>query len=130
MIDPVLLGGVALILAALYVGFKLLAPGLRQSAESSQSAQGFNDAKARMVDSTTQLIEKRSGNSLQVKLEKSGSQLRSGEWLLGVVASSLVLGSLGLIRGGLPVTMLMCIFVPVIAWFLLNRKIQKNALLL
>ena len=126
MIDPVLLGGVALILAALYVGFKLLAPGLRQSAESSQSAQGFNDAKARMVDSTTQLIEKRSGNSLQVKLEKSGSQLRSGEWLLGVVASSLVLGSLGLIRGGLPVTMLMFIFVPVIAWFLLNRKIQKR----
>ncbi|MBT6445009.1 MAG: hypothetical protein HOK58_08465, partial [Acidimicrobiaceae bacterium] len=61
MIDPVLLGGVALILAALYVGFKLLAPSLRQSAESSQSAQGFNDAKARMVDSATQLIEKRSG---------------------------------------------------------------------
>ena len=79
-----------------------------------------------MVDSATQLIEKRSGNSLQVKLEKSGSQLRSGEWMLGVVASSLVLGSLGLIRGGLPVTMLMCIFVPVIAWFLLNRKIQKR----
>ena len=97
MMDPVLIGGVVLLLAALFIGFKLVVPGLRENAQSSHSAQGFNDAKARMVDSTTQLIEKRSGNSLQVKLEKSGSQLRSGEWLLGVVATSLVLASLGLL---------------------------------
>jgi len=124
--DPVLVGGVALMIAALFIGYKLVAPGLKQKGQNSQSAQGFNDAKARVVDSTTQLIEKRSGNSLQVKLEKSGSQLRSGEWLLGVVATTLVLASLGLLRGGLVVIVLMFIFVPVIAWFLLNRKIQKR----
>ena len=126
MNDPVLIGGVVLILAALFIGFKLAAPGLRKKGQNSQSAQGFNDAKARVVDSTSQLIENRSGSNLQVKLEKSGSQLRSGEWLLGVVAATLALSSLGLVRGGIVVVVLMVIFVPVIAMFLLNRKIQKR----
>ncbi len=126
MIDPVLIGGVVLILVAIFIGFKLIAPGLKQKGQNSQSAQGFNDAKARVVDSTTHLIEKRSGNNLQVRLEKSGSQLRSGEWLLGVVAATLVFASLGLLRGGLVVIVLMFIFVPVVAWRLLSRKIQKR----
>ena len=126
MNDPVLIGGVVLILGALFVGFKLAAPGLRQNAQDSQSAQGFNEAKARVVDSTSKLIESRSGNSLQMKLEKSGSQLRSGEWVLGVAATTLVLASLGLLRGGVVVIVLMAIFVPAIAWLLLNRKIRKR----
>ncbi len=126
MNDPVLLGGVVLIIGALFIGFKLVAPGLRQKSQQSQSAQGFNDAKARMVDTTSKLIDSRSGNSLQVKLEKSGSQLRNGEWVLGVAAASLAMASLGLLRGGWVVIVLMLIFVPVIAWFLLNRKIRKR----
>jgi len=126
MNDPILIGGVILIAVALYIGFRLAAPALRQKANTSHSAQGFNQAKARMVESTTQLIEKRSGNTLQVKLEKSGSQLRSGEWLLGVVAASLAFASLGLLRGGLVVIVLMLVFVPVVATFLLNRKIRKR----
>ena len=61
-----------------------------------------------------------------MKLEKSGSHLRTGEWVLGVAATTLVLASLGLLRGGVVVIVLMFIFVPVVAWFLLNRKIQKR----
>jgi hypothetical protein len=98
MTDPVLVGGVVLILAAILICFKLVAPGLKQKGQNPQSAQGINDAKTRTVESATHLIEKRSGNNLQVKLEKSGSRLPSGEWLLGVVAATVVLASLGLPR--------------------------------
>jgi tight adherence protein B len=126
MTDPVLICGLVLILAAILICFKLVAPGLKQKSQNSQSAQGINDAKARMVESTSHLIEKRSGNNLQLKLEKSGSRLRSGEWLLGVVAATVVLASLGLLRGGLVVIVLMLVIVPVVSWFLLNRKIQKR----
>jgi len=123
--EPALVGGVLLILAAIFIGFKMVMPRVRAQS-NSHSADGFFEAKARVVDTTTQLIERRSGSSLQVKLEKSGSQLRSGEWLLGVVAATLVLASLGLLRGGIVVIILMVVFVPVVAWFLLNRKIQKR----
>lgn len=126
MNDPVLLGGIVMIIAALFIGFKLAAPALRDKGKSSHTAQGYNQAKARMVESTSQLIERKSGNSLQVKLEKSGSQLRSGEWLIGVVSTTFAFASLGLISGGLVVIVLMCIFVPVVSRFLLNRKIRKR----
>lgn len=126
MNDPVLMGGIVLIAVALVIGFRLAAPVLRQKSKASQSAQGFNQAKARMVESTSQLIERKSGTSLQTKLEKSGSQLRSGEWLLGVVAATLLFASLGLVRGGLVVIVLMLIIVPVVSTFLLNRKIRKR----
>ncbi len=126
MNDPVLIGGILLIVGALFIGFRLAAPALRAKGQASHSAQGFNQAKKRVVDQTSKMIEQRSGNSLQVKLEKSGSQLRSGEWVLGVVAATMVFASLGLLRGGLVVIVLMVVFVPVIAWFLLNRKISKR----
>ena len=50
MNDPVLLGGIALILGALFIGFKLAAPGLKSKGQNSQSAQGFNEARARVVE--------------------------------------------------------------------------------
>lgn len=124
--DPILLAGLALILGAGFIGFKMVAPGLRERSEAATSAQGFNDAKARVVESTSQIIEARSGNILQIKLEKAGSQLRSGEWVLIVAAAALALASIGLIRGGVVVIVLMLILVPVVAWFLLNRRIQKR----
>jgi len=127
MNDPVLIGGIVLIIGALAIGAKLALPGIRQAGQDSQSAQGLNDAKQRMVESTTQLIENRSsGQSLQTKLEKSGSQLRSGEWVLGVAAITLVLASIGLIRGGIVVIVFMIVIVPIVAWALLNRKINKR----
>jgi len=124
--NPVLIGGVALILGALFIGAKLVLPGLKTRGANSHSAQGFSDARTRMVESTSNLIEARSGRSLQDKLEKSGSHLRSGEWVLGVVASTLLLASLGLIRGGVVIIVLMVIFVPIVWWALLNRKINKR----
>lgn len=126
MNDPVLIGGVILIIGALAIGAKLALPGLRQASQESQSAQGLTDAKQRMVETTTNIIEKRSGQSLQNKLEKSGSQLRSGEWVLGVAAITVVLASIGLLRGGIVVIVFMVVFVPIVAWALLNRKINKR----
>lgn len=126
MNDPVLIGGIILIIGALAIGAKIALPGLRQASQESQSAQGLTDAKQRMVETTTNIIEKRSGQSLQNKLEKSGSQLRSGEWVLGVGAITLVLASIGLLRGGIVVIVFMVVFVPIVAWALLNRKINKR----
>ena len=123
--SPVLIVGVLLIAGALFIGYKLIAPTLKDTSQS-ESVQGFNDAKARVVDSTTQLIEARSGRSLHDRLEKSGSQLRSGEWVLAVAAVTLVCASLGLVRGGVILIVLMILFVPIVAWFLLNRKIRKR----
>jgi len=122
--SPVLIVGLLLIAGAVAIGYKLVAPTLQDT--SADSAQGFNDARTRVVDSTTQLIEARSGRSLQNKLEQSGSQLRSGEWVLGVFAVSMLCASLGLLRGGVVIIVCMFLFVPIIAWFLLNRKIQKR----
>lgn len=126
MNDPVLIGGIALIILAVGIGVKFVLPSLKTSASESEAAHGFNDAKSRVVESTTNLIEKRSGRSLQNRLEKSGSQLRSGEWVIGVAAISLVFASLGLIRGGAVAIILILVFVPIVAWALLNRNIQKR----
>jgi len=123
MIDPVLIGGLVLILGGLAAAFKLLAPGLKSSTVESE---GFTDAKARMVESTSNLIESRSGSGLQMKLEKSGSQLRSGEWVLIVGAIAVVLSLIGLIRGGPFLIILILIIVPLVALALLNRKIQQR----
>jgi len=120
--NPVLIGGLVLLIAALFIVYKLVAPGISSRADDT----GFGDAKDRFVDSTSQLIESRSGSNLQAKLEKSGSQLRSGEWVLGVVAATLVFASLGLLRGGVVVIVLMVIFVPLVAVLLLNRRITKR----
>lgn len=124
--SPVLIAGILLILGALFMAYRFIAPQIKQKATDSQSTQGFNDAKARMVESTSQFVEKRSGSALQMKLEQSGSQLRSGEWVLGVAAVSIVLAAIGLIRGGIVFIVLMLILVPIVAWFLLNRKISKR----
>jgi len=72
------------------------------------------------------MIENRSGNSLKHKLEKSGSQLRSGEWVLGVVAATLVFASLGLLRGGVVVVIFMFVAVPFLSFFILNQRIRKR----
>ena len=126
MNDPALIGGVAMLLAAFFIGFKLVAPDLKKKGQNSSPARAFTNAKARMVTSASDLVENRSGNKLQSKLEKSGSQLRSGEWLLAVIVATVVLASLGLVRGGAGVIVLMLIFVPIVSWILLNRKIQKR----
>jgi len=126
MTDPVLIAGVLLLVGAIAIAVKLAIPSAQHKGSNSQSAHGLNGARARVVESTTNMIEARSGRSLADKLEKSGSQLRSGEWVLSVVASTLVLASLGLVRGGIVVIVLMTMFVPIIWWALLNRKINKR----
>jgi tight adherence protein B len=124
MNDPVLIGAVVLFLAAGAVGFRLIQPSLKAS--SKQSTQGLNDAKKRVVESTTRLVEKRSGRGLQNKLEQSGSQLRSGEWVLLVLAIAGVLAAAAFPFGGPIASGLLLVMVPVVARFLLNHNISKR----
>ena len=76
MIDPILIAAIATLGCAAVIGLKLLLPELRRRRD--QSSHGLSDAKHRMVESTSRMVEKRSGRGLQTMLEKSGSQLRSG----------------------------------------------------
>ena len=122
--NPVLIAGVLLIVGAIGIGAKLLLPALRT--QRDQSAHGVADAKQRVVERTTDMVEKRSGKGLQNKLEQSGSQLRSGEWVLIVVAASLALAGLAFLIGGAPAGVLVLLFGPIIARFLLNRNISKR----
>ncbi len=51
MNDPALIGGVAMLLAAFFIGFKLVAPDLKKKGQNSSPARAFTNAKARMVTS-------------------------------------------------------------------------------
>lgn len=125
--SPVLIGAALLILAALAIAFQLVAPSLKGLGHDDGS-HGLNDAKKRMVEGTTRLVDRRSGTGLQMRLEKSGSQLRSGEWVLLVSAATLVIAALVFFapRGGpIPAVMLL-IGVPIIATALVTRNINKR----
>jgi len=122
--DPVLIAAVATLGGALVVGVRLILPQLKRSRD--QSSQGLNHAKERMVRSTTKLVEQRSGGGLQTMLEKSGSQLRSGEWVLLVGAFSLVFAAGAFVLGGAIGAGLVVVMVPIAARALLTRNITRR----
>lgn len=128
MNDPVLLAAVGMFVVALGIGIKLLAPKLRSISKPTKPAapHGLVDARDMMVDAATNLVEKRSGRGLATRLEKSGSQLRSGEWVLLVVAITAVLAALAYLIGKLIAGVIVMIAVPIIANTLLNRNITKR----
>lgn len=122
--DPVLIAAIATLGGALVLGVRLVLPQLKRS--SVQSSQGITHAKERMVRSTTKLVEKRSGGGLQTKLEKSGSQLRSGEWVLLVVAFTVVFAGLAFVLGGAIGGGIVLLMVPIAARALLARNINRR----
>lgn len=124
MIDPILIAAIATLGCAAVIGLKLLLPELRRRRD--QSSHGLSDAKHRMVESTSRMVEKRSGRGLQTMLEKSGSQLRSGEWVLLVVAAALALGAVAFYFGGAIGGGLVLIMVPVGSRSLLKRNIYRR----
>lgn len=128
MNDPILLAGVGLLLGAVLIGIKLIAPKLAaiRKPQKPQTPHGLTDARDAMVDRTTKLVEKRNGRGLQNRLEQSGSQLRSGEWVLLVVAATVVLGALGYLLGKAIAAGILVVGTPIIANALLNRNISKR----
>ena len=125
MNDPILLGGVAMLIVALGIGLKLVLPKLKRPSKPT-APHGLVDARQAMVEATTNLVEKRSGRGLQDRLEKSGSQLRSGEWVLMVTAITFVIAALGYLIGGAIAAGILTVGVPIIANALLNRNITKR----
>ena len=128
MNDPILLAGVGLLLGAVLIGIKLMAPKLAamRAPKKPTTPHGLTDARDAMVDRTTKLVEKRSGRGLQNRLEQSGSQLRSGEWVLLVVAATVVLGALGYLLGQAIAAGILVVGTPIVANALLNRNINKR----
>jgi tight adherence protein B len=128
MNDPILLAGVGLLLGAVLIGIKLLMPKLAamRAPQKPTTPHGLTDARDAMVDRTTKLVEKRSGRGLQNRLEQSGSQLRSGEWVLLVVAATVVLGALGYLLGQAIAAGILVVGTPIVANALLNRNINKR----
>ena len=122
--DPVLIAAIATLGGAVVLGVRLVLPQLKRS--SVQSSQGITHAKERMVRSTTKLVEKRSGGGLQTMLEKSGSQLRSGEWVLLVVAFTVVFAGLAFVLGGAIGGGIVLLMVPIAARALLARNINRR----
>lgn len=124
--SPVLIGAALLLLAACAIGYQLIAPSLRKSSDAS--AQGLTDAKKRVVERTTKFVDRGSGTGLQMRLEKSGSQLRSGEWVLLVAAASFILAALAFWapRGGIIPAVMLLVAVPIIAHALVTRNITKR----
>lgn len=128
MSDPILLVAVTLIVVAIGIGIKLALPmfkNLRKPKKPSTPG-GISDARDLMVERTTKLVERRSGRGLQNRLEQSGSQLRSGEWVLLAVASTFVLAALGYLLGGLIAAGILIVCTPIVANALLNRSINKR----
>lgn len=128
MNDPVLIGGVAMIVVALGIGLKLLWPKLSSISRPSKPSApgGLTDARDLVVEATTNLVEKRSGRGLRDRLEKSGSQLRSGEWVLLVAAITVVLAGLAYLIGKVIAGAIVVLAVPIVANSLLNRNITKR----
>lgn len=130
-----LIGAIVLFGAAVALGVGMFLPsgaggavdasGLSSTAPRQKSA-GLNDARNRVVDSTTKLVDRKNGRGLQHRLEQSGSQLRSGEWVLIVAAATFVLGLLLFLTGDMILTGLVVLAVPAISWALLSRNITKR----
>lgn len=141
MNDPVLIAALLMIALAVGMGVKLaLTP--KEPVANDWAAQsnantakkddkvaapgGLVDARDLVVEHTTRLVERRSGHKLQDRLEKSGSQLRSGEWVLLVTATTFVIGALGYLLGGMIAAGLIAVGVPVVANAILNHNISKR----
>lgn len=122
--------GAVLLIAALGIGAKLLLPKMRATKNnvSIGAGEGFSDARDAVIDRTSKLVEKRSGGGLQGRLEASGSQLRSGEWVLLTAATTIVLAAIAYVipRGGPVPAVVLLIFTPIVANVILNRNITKR----
>lgn len=125
MNDPILLVACAFLVGAVGIVGKLLLPKLKRPKKPTTPG-GITDARDMMVERTTKLVEKRSGRGLQNRLEQSGSQLRSGEWVLLAAASTFALSALAYLLGGLIAFGIVVICTPIVANALLNRSINKR----
>jgi len=118
-----------LLAAATVLGWPTIRPLLsrRKLANASPERPGsFAEMRASLVDQTTQLVEQRNGGSLRRMLERSGSHMRVGEWVLIVLAILLVLSGLSYLIGGIGPAIMVAIMVPLVARTLLVRKIDKR----
>ncbi|MEM7095557.1 MAG: type II secretion system F family protein [Actinomycetota bacterium] len=107
-------------------GPKLSRAERKAEQKREQAAGGIFDARDLMVEKTTRLVENRNGRALQDRLEQSGSQLRSGEWVLLTLAIALVLGALGYLLGGIVAFVLLAGATPIVANTMLNRNVTKR----
>lgn len=129
MTDPTLLAAGALFITAALVVLRL-ASSLR-SAEQAPAAAGsapgsLVDARALVVDRTSKLVERGDGRGLKSRLEQSGSQLRSGEWVL-IVAALAAIPALGAyFVGGPYASTILLIGVPLMAHFVLNYRVSRR----
>jgi len=128
MNDPVLLGAVAMFVVATGIGVQLMLPKLRSVGGPSKPSgpNALAGTRDTIVEAASNIIDKRSGRGLRDRLEKSGSQLRSGEWVLLVGAITLVMGALSYLIGELIAAVMVLIAVPIVANALLNRNITKR----
>jgi len=131
-----LIGAIALLGAAVALGVGLFLPsgaggttevvGLAGGGAARPKQSGISSARNRVVDSATKFVDREGGRGLQHRLEQSGSQLRSGEWVLLVAAATLVLGFVVFLTGDFILTGLAIVFVPTISWMILSRNITKR----
>lgn len=119
-----LLAAVAMLAGAAIIAFTQLLPVLR--ARKADRPSSFADMRSVVVDHTTKIVEHRSRGGLKQLLERSGSTLRTGEWVLLVLLGMFGLGSLSFFLRGPIAAGLVGILVPVIAVGLLRRKMHKR----
>ncbi len=86
----------------------------------------ISNARRTIVDSATRIIGRRNGRSLQEQLERSGSQLRSGEWVIAVASLMAVAGGLSFLIRGLIAAVLVSVAVVIVARFMLSHNIRKR----
>lgn len=127
------LGASALLfLAAGVLGWPSIGPWLRQR-KLNKTTKGprdqpgsFAEMRASLVDQTTNMVEQRNGGRLRRMLERSGSHMRVGEWVLIVLATLIALAGLSYLIGGPGPAILVAILVPIAARGLLKRKIDQR----
>lgn len=97
-----------------------------EKAVRKSEASSLAEVRSLLVESTTDLLNRRSGSGLQTRLERSGSQLRSGEWVLMVLAAAAFLGIVGLAAKGPIIGALLAIVTCAGAWHYLGVKIKRR----
>lgn len=128
--NPTQLGAaVLLLLAAAILGWPAIRPlvGRTKRVRDTIDAPGsFAEMRASLVDQTTQIVEERNGGSLRRMLERSGSHMRVGEWVLIVIMLVLALAGLSYLIGGIGPAILVGVMVPIAARLKLKRNIDKR----
>lgn len=124
--DIRLLLGLGLLGVATTIAFAIALRSRRLRRTASATNRSISQMRHEVVHNTTRLVDRRSGLGLKRRLEQSGSQLRSGEWIIGVGLATLAAGLLGFALGDRIGAVLLAVIVPVIAIALLSRNIAKR----